>query len=41
MGSTPESWIASHRATIRSSHSIRTLVKEPASVWWVVELPML
>ena len=39
MGSSPESWLTKHNAHILSRHTIRTLVKEPASEWWMVELP--
>lgn len=39
MGMSPDSWLISHRAEIISSCRIRTLVKEPASEWWVVKLP--
>jgi hypothetical protein len=39
MGSSPESWLTKHNAHILSRHTIRPLVKEPASEWWLVELP--
>jgi hypothetical protein len=39
MGRSAESWLTIHNAHILSRHTIRTLVKEPASEWWLVELP--
>ena len=39
MGSSPESWLTKHNAHILSRHTIRPLVKEPASEWCLVKLP--
>ncbi len=39
MGHTPEQWLDRNHATILKRESIRVVVKEPASEWWVVELP--
>jgi len=39
MGRSAESWLTIQNAHILSRHTIRTLVKEPASEWWLVELP--
>lgn len=39
MGQTPEQWVRAQHATILNRQTIRMLVKEEPSEWWVVELP--